>query len=139
MGTPGAALRVDPRAAQNGQRAFPSPVDSPITAIARGVGRQVVLGFADGSVRELEAVVDEEPQWRSVLAAGAGPVQALLHDRAGDLWVLAGGAVRRLGTLRAPWQADWEEQPRMPAGNHDHIFARIGDRLYTAGGKTFFG
>ena len=27
----------------------------------------------------------------------------------------------------------------MPVGNHDHIFARIGDRLYTAGGKTFFG
>ncbi len=27
----------------------------------------------------------------------------------------------------------------MPAGNHDNIFARIGDRLYTAGGKTFFG
>ena len=37
------------------------------------------------------------------------------------------------------WHEHWDEQPRMPAGNHDHIFARIGDRLYTAGGKTFFG
>lgn len=27
----------------------------------------------------------------------------------------------------------------MPVGNHDHVFARLGDRLYTAGGKTFHG
>lgn len=142
VGLPGAALRVDPRAAQNGQRgyqAFASPVDSPITAVARSAGRQIVLGFADGSVRELAAAVDQEPQWRSVLPAGAGPVQALLHDRAGDLWILAAGAVQRVGSLRAAWHLHWDEQPRMPAGNHDHIFARIGDRFYTAGGKTFFG
>ena len=138
VGMPGAALRVDPRAA-SGHRLFASPVDVRVTAIARSASRQVVLGFADGSVRELIAAVDQEPQWRTILPSGAGPVQALLHDRAGDLWVMAAGTIARIPALRAPWHADWDEQPRMPAGNHDHIFARIGDRLYTAGGKTFFG
>lgn len=138
VGLPQAALRVDPRA-ETRHQAFASPVASSITAIARSAGRQIVLGLADGSVRELTAPVEQEPQWRTILSAGDGPVQALLHDRAGDLWIVTAGAVRRVATLRAPWHAHWDEQPRMPAGNHDHIFARIGDRLYTAGGKTFFG
>ena len=42
-------------------------------------------------------------------------------------------------TLSSLGTSTGDEQPKMPAGNHDHIFARIGDRLYTAGGKTFFG
>jgi len=138
VGLPQAALRVDPRA-ETGYRTFVSPVESPITTIARCAGRQVVFGFADGSVRELTAAVDQDPHWRTILSAGDGPVQALLHDRTGDLWILAAGTVRRVETLRAPWHAHWDEQPRMPAGNHDHIFAQIGDRMYTAGGKTFFG
>ena len=66
-------------------------------------------------------------------------MQALLHARSGSLWVLRAGQVERLADIEMPWHEHWDEQPRMPAGNHDHIFARIGDRLYTAGGKTFFG
>ena len=138
VGLSGATLRVDPRA-ENRYRLFASPIETAITAIARSVSSQIVLGFADGSVRELIAAVDQEPQWRTILASGAGPVRALLHDRSGDLWVLAAGKVERIAALRAQWHAHWDEQPRMPVGNHDHIFARIGDRLYTAGGKTFFG
>ena len=138
VGLPQAALRVDPRLA-TGHRVFVNPVESPITAIARIANGQVALGFADGSVRELATPVHQAPQWRTVIPSGSGAVQGMLHDRTGDLWVLAGGAIQRVETLRSPWHAHWEEQPRMPVGNHDHIFARIGDRLYTAGGKTFFG
>lgn len=131
-------LRVDPRAVI-GNEHFASPGESAITAVARIAGGQVVAGCTDGSVHELTVTVGQEPEWRTVVASGPGPVQALLHDRAGDLWILSGGQVRRINALRALWHAHWDEQPRLPAGNHDHIFARIGDRLYTAGGKTFFG
>ena len=138
VGLPGAALWADPRA-ENGYRLFASPIETTIIAIARSVSSQIVIGFADGSIRELIAVVDQEPQWYTILSSGTSPVRALLHDRSGDLWVLAAGKVERIASLRAQWHAHWDEQPRMPLGNHDHIFARIGDRLYTAGGKIFFG
>ena len=101
----------------------------------------MALGFADGSVHELATPVHQDPQWRTIIPSSndAGAVQSILHDRTGDLWVLAGGAIQRVETLRCSWHAHWDEQPRMPVGNHDHIFARICDQLFTAGGKTFFG
>lgn len=133
-----AVLRVDPRSA-SGHRTFARPVESPISAIARIASDQVALGFADGSVRELTAPIDQEPQWRTIIPSGIGPVHAMLHDRSGDLWILTAGTIQRITTQRSPWHDHWDEQPRMPVGNHDHIFARIDDRLYTAGGKTFFG
>ncbi|MYK42025.1 MAG: hypothetical protein F4049_17625, partial [Gemmatimonadetes bacterium] len=83
--------------------------------------------------------VDGPPTWREIQKSGDDPVQALLHASSGSLWVLRAGKVQRLADLKQPWHEHWDEQPKMPAGNHDHIFARIGDRLYTAGGKTFFG
>ena len=129
-------LRVDPRSSD--PRSFANPVDARITAIARG-GGQIIVGFADGSLRELTVDADGPPAWRLIQAGGDGPVQALLHARSGSLWVLRAGQVERLADIEMPWHEHWDEQPRMPAGNHDHIFARIGDRLYTAGGKTFFG
>ena len=129
-------LRVDPRSSD--PRSFANPVDARITAIARG-GGQIIVGFADGSLRELTVDADGPPAWRAIQAGGDGPVQALLHARSGSLWVLRAGQVQRLADIEMPWHEHWDEQPRMPAGNHDHIFARIGDRLYTAGGKTFFG
>ena len=129
-------LRVDPRSSD--PRSFANPVDARITAIARG-GGQIIVGFADGSLRELTVDADGPPAWRPIQADGDGPVQALLHARSGSLWVLGAGQVERLADIESPWHEHWDEQPRMPAGNHDHIFARIGDRLYTAGGKTFFG
>ena len=130
-------LRVDPRSS-GPHRSFANPVDARITAIARG-GGQIIVGFADGSLRELTVDADSPPAWRPIQARGDGPVQALLHARSGSLWVLRAGRVQRLADIEMPWHEHWDEQPRMPAGNHDHIFARIGDRLYTAGGKTFFG
>ena len=130
-------LRVDPRSS-GPHRSFANPVDARITAIARG-GGQIIVGFADGSLRELTVDADGPPAWRLIQAGGDGPVQALLHARSGSLWVLRAGQVERLADIESPWHEHWDEQPRMPAGNHDHIFARIGDRLYTAGGKTFFG
>ena len=129
-------LRVDPRSSD--PRSFANPVDARITAIARG-GGQIIVGFADGSLRELTVDADGPPAWRLIQAGGDGPVQALLHARSGSLWVLRAGRVQRLADIEMPWHEHWDEPPRMPAGNHDHIFARIGDRLYTAGGKTFFG
>ena len=130
-------LRVDPRSS-GPHRSFANPVDARITAIARG-GGQVVVGFADGSLRELTVDAAGPPAWRLIQAGDDGPVQALLHARSGSLWVLRAGRVQRLADLESPWHGHWDEQPPMPAGNHDHIFARIEDRLYTAGGKTFFG
>lgn len=130
-------LRVDPRSS-GPHRSFATPVDARITAIARG-GGQVVVGFADGSLRELTVDAADPPAWRLIQAGDDGPVQALLHARSGSLWVLRAGRVQRLADLESPWHEHWDEQPPMPAGNHDHIFARIEDRLYTAGGKTFFG
>ncbi len=129
-------VRADARSA--GHRSFANPADSPITAIGRG-GGQLLVGFADGSLRELVVNADDPPVWRDVLPAGEGPVQALLHAGSGGLWVLREGQVQRFADLEKPWHEHWEELPFMPAGNHDNIFARIGDRLYTAGGKTFFG
>ncbi len=131
-----AVLRVDPRSSD--PRSFANPSDARITAIARG-GGQIIVGFADGSLRELTVDAAGPPAWRLVQTGEDGPVQALLHARSGSLWVLRAGRVQRLADLESPWHEHWDEQPRMPAGNHDHIFARIGDRLYTAGGKTFFG
>lgn len=131
-----AVLRVDPRSPD--PRSFPNPSDARITAIARG-GGQILVGFADGSLRELIVAATGPPAWRLIQTEGDGPVQALLHARSGRLWVLRAGRVERLAALESSWHEHWDEQPRMPAGNHDHIFARIGDRLYTAGGKTFFG
>ncbi len=129
-------LRVDPRSSD--PRSFANPVDARITAIARG-GGQIIVGFADGSLRELTVDADGPPTWREIQAGEDGPVQALLHARSGSLLVLSAGRVQSLDAIEMPWHEHWDEQPRMPAGNHDHIFARIGDRLYTAGGKTFFG
>ena len=129
-------LRVDPRSSD--PRSFANPVDARITAIARG-GGQIIVGFADGSLRELTVDADGPPTWREIQAGEDGPVQALLHTRSGSLLVLSAGRVQSLDAIEMPWHEHWDEQPRMPAGNHDHIFARIGDRLYTAGGKTFFG
>ncbi len=129
-------LRVDPRSSD--PRSFANPVDARITAIARG-GGQIIVGFANGSLRELTVDADGPPAWQAIQAGGDGPVQALLQARSGSLWVLRAGQVQRLADIESPWHEHWDEQPRMPAGNHDHIFARIGDRLYTAGGKTFFG
>ena len=60
-------------------------------------------------MRELIAAVDQEPQWRTILASGAYPVRALLHDRSGDLWVLAADKVERIAALRAQWHAHWDE------------------------------
>lgn len=130
-------LRVDPRSS-GPHRSFATPVDARITAIARG-GGQIVVGFADGSLRELTVDAAGPPAWRLLQAGDDGPVQALLHARSGSLWVLRAGRVQRLADLESLWHGHWDEQPPMPAGNHDHIFARIEDRLYTAGGKTFFG
>ena len=130
-------LRVDPRSS-GPHRSFATPVDVRITAIARG-GGQIVVGFADGSLRELTVDAADPPAWRLIQADDDGPVQALLHARSGSLWVLRAGRVQRLADLESLWHGHWDEQPPMPAGNHDHIFARIEDRLYTAGGKTFFG
>ena len=130
-------LRVDPRSS-GPHRSFANPVNARITAIARG-GGQLVVGFADGSLRELTVDAAGPPAWRLIQAGEDSPVQALLHARSGSLWVLRAGRVQQLADLESPWHEHWDEQPPMPAGNHDHIFARIGDRLYTAGGKTFFG
>ncbi len=131
--------RVDPRADASGQRVIASPVEAPITAIARVANRQIVVGFSDGSIRELNVEADRQPSWKTIAAVGSGPVRAMLHDRRGRLWAIRDGDLVHDDSLRAEWHQHWEEQPRLPAGNHDLIFARIGDKLYTAGGKTFFG
>ena len=134
-----ALLRVDPRSAAPGLRVVASPVAAPITAIAPVANRQIVVGFSDGSVRELNVEADMPPRWETVETLGSGPIRSLLHDRRGNLWAVGGEDLYRVESLRAQWQRDWDEQPRMPAGNHDNIFARIGNKLYTAGGKTYFG
>ena len=82
-------LRVDPRS--SAPRPFANPVDARITAIARG-GGQIVVGFADGSLRELTVNADGPPAWREIQTGGDGPVQALLHARSGSLWVVEGRA-----------------------------------------------
>ena len=134
-----AVLRVDPRAEAPGQRVIANPVETPITAIARVASRQIVVGFADGSIRELTVEADGPPSWQAVETAGGGPVRAMLYDRRGRLWAIRGDDLVHTLALRAEWHRHWGEQPRMPAGNHDNIFARIGDKLYTAGGKTYHG
>jgi N-acetylneuraminic acid mutarotase len=138
VGLERSVLRVDPRS-QTGHCAISCPGESTVTALTRLANRQIAVGFSDGSIRELMLTTGEEPVWTDIKDSGSGAVQALLHDRKGDLWILSNGQVQRIDALHASWQAHWDEQPRMPAGNHDHIFARIDDRLYAAGGKTYFG
>ena len=89
-------LRVDPRSSD--PRSFANPVDARITAIARG-GGQILVGFADGSLRELTVDADGPPAWQAIQAGGDGPVQALLHARSGSLWVLRAGQVERLADI----------------------------------------
>lgn len=134
-----AAVQINPRASDGGLRRFDAPDGARITTIARVANRQIVAGFADGSIRELKTHPTKAPEWRLVETLEGGPVRAMLHVSDGSLWAIAGDKIFRSGVLREPWQEHWIEQPRMPAGNHDNIFARIGDKLYTAGGKTFFG
>ena len=126
-------LRVDPRSA-GPHRSFANPVDARITAITRG-GDQVVVGFADGSLRELTVDADGPPAWRLIQAGGDGSGAGVAaRPVRQSLGVEGGGKVQGLADLEQAWHEHWDEQPKMPAGNHDHIFARIGDRLYTAGG-----
>lgn len=132
-------VRVDPQSDETGGTRIASPKGARITAITSVANRQIVVGFADGSIQELSVKSDSEPQWSSFAAAGNGPVRAMLHDRRGWLWVVRGDKLFRLESLRADWHDHWDEQPRLPAGNHDIAFARVEDRLYTAGGKTYFG
>ncbi len=132
-------IRVDPRSADAEYRAFAPPGPAQITTIARVANRQLVIGFADGSVQELTVEADQPPSWRLIESYGSGPIRALRHGRDGLLWAVSGSDLYRSEALREEWHRHWEEQPRMPAGNHDNIFARIGNKLYTAGGKTYFG
>ena len=139
LATEKALLRVDPRTEGPGKRVIASPVADHITAIVRVAGRQIAVGFSDGSVRELTLEAGAQPRWRFITKLDSGPIHSMLHDGRGTFWLVSGRSLHRIGSLRADWHKHWEEQPRLPAGNHDIIFARLGDKLYTAGGKTFFG
>lgn len=132
-------LRVDPQSEDSGGTAIPGPADSQITAIAPVSNRQIVVGFADGSIQELTVKRGSQPHWGSIASGGGGRVRGMLHDRQGWLWVVRGKKLFREGSQRAEWHRHWDEQPQLPAGNHDIAFARIKDRMYTAGGKTYFG
>lgn len=139
LATETAAVQINPRASDGGLRRFEAPDGARVTSIARVANRQIVAGFADGSIRELRTHPKTELEWRLVETLEGGPVRAMLHVSDGSLWAISGDKIFRSGALSEPWQQHWSEQPRMPAGNHDNIFARIGDKLYTAGGKTYFG
>lgn len=132
-------LQVDPRSPAVAWRTIKNPASTAVTAIARLANRQILVASAAGAIRELDLPAGKPPQWKVVVSATGSAVQAMLHDRRGELWFVRGGQLCRQSKLVEHWQAHWDEQPRMPAGNHDHIFARIGNRLYTAGGKTYFG
>ena len=139
LATKTGVLRVDPQSDDSVGTRIASPTDSQISAIAPLANRQIVVGFADGSIQELTVKGKLNPHWKPVATNGGGRVRAMLHDRHGYLWVLRGKKLFRNESQRDGWHQYWEEQPRLPAGNHDIAFARVGNRLYSAGGKTYFG
>lgn len=139
LATTAEAVQINPKMADGGFRRFESPVEARISSIARVANRQIVVGFSDGTVRELKTTPETDAEWELKERSRLGPVRAMLHARDGRLWVISGDKLLRSDALREPWHGRWIEQSPMPAGNHDNIFARIGDKLYTAGGKTFFG
>jgi len=114
---------------------------APVTALGRRPNRQVLAGLADGTVWELawegsgQVLTEKMPLQPDVKAA----VRAVYCDTHGATWVVAGGRIGRIAAPAGAWQRHWQEAGRLPAGNHDIIFAREGGRLYTAGGKTYFG
>jgi hypothetical protein len=132
-------LRLDPRHPDRAVRRFPTEeLPAAVTAVARNPNRQVLAGLADGTIWEL-AFGPKGAERRADREGTGAAVRALYVDGRGRLWVVAGG---RIGNWPAPegaWQRDWEEVARLPVGNHDIIFARHGQRLLTAGGKTYCG
>ena len=132
-------VRIDPQKLNQDHQRFKNPSAADMTAVARVANEQVCVGFADGTIRVISKEGKKQESWTQLAKCGAGPVRVMLHGRRGFLWVVSGEKLFRLNQLRSKWQTVWDEQPRMPAGNHDHIFARVGDKLYTAGGKTYFG
>jgi hypothetical protein len=135
-------VRIDPRHPDRGWKVFPTQdLPSAVTAVTRFPNRQLLAGFADGSVRELAWTAKGAIDVREVAGGErtGEPIRALHVDARGDVWAVTGGKIARRDAAQEAWQRHWREAARLPAGNHDIIFARDGEQFYTAGGKTFHG
>ena len=78
-------VRNNPQLADGGMRRISAPEGARITSIARVANRQIIVGFADGSIRELSVHPKREPDWRLVETMQGGSVRAMLHTNDGSL------------------------------------------------------
>jgi hypothetical protein len=132
-------VQIDPRKDGETVIVYRPPPGQTITSVTGVANRQILVGFADGWIRELKAYPGKEPVMVDIRQMAGGPVRAMLEDVRGTLWSVIGKNLHRSQFLKQSWQRSWTEATRMPAGNHDNIFAAVGHKLYSAGGKTFFG
>ncbi|MGB0581736.1 MAG: hypothetical protein ACPGVU_18730, partial [Limisphaerales bacterium] len=138
IATPESLVQLDARTEGAFVQKIKRPGRSPITAIAPIANRQILVGFTNGDVMELTTRPKQDPVFQLVTRL-PGAIRAMLEDRRGTLWLVAGSNLHRSTITKQRWQNAWQELPRMPAGNHDNIFAELDDVLYSAGGKTYFG
>lgn len=135
IATPKALLQIDPRNPNGIDRIVRIQDDSRITAITPDSNRQLLVGFSDGSIRELITRPKQEHGFEDVLKLPQSPIRAMHENVDGVLWIVAGSNLYRFHLERRRWV----EGRRMPAGNHDNVFVESGGRFYSAGGKTYFG
>lgn len=138
IATPESVAQLDPRTEGAFIQEIRRPGRSPITAITPIANRQILVGFANGDVVELSTRPKQKPTFKLITRLNA-PIRAMMESNTGMLWLVAGTSLYRTKITRQPWQKAWTELPRMPAGNHDNIFAALDGILYSAGGKTYFG
>ncbi len=139
LATESVILQLDPRRRGEIKRAFQVPAKSGITCIARSPNRHIYIGHRDGSIHELTDPEAGARAMQPIDRLPGGPIRGMMHHAVSGFWAVVGEKVYRRAELIRSWQRAWAEAPLMPAGNHDNLCARIGDKLYSAGGKTYFG
>ncbi len=130
--------RFDPRHPSNGWKTLPASQLPKATPTALGVSPKghALVGFANGSIRELDMHADGRAVMTHIHVNGMpnSPVRAVHADRDGTVWVVAGGGVYRTAPKR-----DWRSLARLPVSNHDVAGVVLDGRLYVAGGITNYG
>ena len=110
-----------------------------ITAMTRShAAGDVLLGFEDGTLSEVEVDSANTLTTNAIVAAGegGGSVDLIHVDPLGHIWFASGSQIFRIGATAQAWQHSWEEATPLPGGNHDIFAVELDRQLYVAGGLT---
>lgn len=108
---------------------------APPTAVALSPRGSLLAGLATGEVLEADTTADGEVAPRRV-GQLPGAVRALQSTGDGAMWAATDDRLYRREAEADAWQRTWSQRPgRLPGGgNHDVFAARVGRRVYVAGG-----